>query len=70
MGFLSPALLAGAGLIVVPIILHLIMRRQPQRITFPALQFLKQRQQANRRRLNFRHLLLLALLSFFARTES
>ena len=61
MGFLSPALLAGAGLIVVPIILHLIMRRQPQRITFPALQFLKQRQQANRRRLNFRHLLLLAL---------
>ncbi|TWU28111.1 vWA domain-containing protein [Bythopirellula polymerisocia] len=61
MGFLTPALLAGAGLVVVPIILHLVMRRQPKQVTFPALQFVKRRQQANRRRLNFRHLLLLAL---------
>lgn len=61
MGFLTPALLAGAGLIVVPIILHLVMRRQPKQITFAALQFVKKRQQANRRRFNFRHLLLLAL---------
>ncbi len=61
MGFLTPALLAGAALIVVPIILHLVMRRQPRQLTFPALQFVKRRQEANRRRLNFRHLLLLAL---------
>lgn len=61
MGFLTPALLTGIGLIAVPIILHLVMRRQPKQLTFPALRFVKQRNEANRRRLNFRHLLLLAL---------
>jgi hypothetical protein len=61
MGFLTPALLTGIGLIAVPIILHLVMRRQPKQYTFPALRFVKQRNEANRRRLNFRHLLLLAL---------
>ena len=61
MGFLTPALLAGAALIAVPIILHLVMRRQPRKLKFPALQFVKNRQEANRRKLNFRHLLLLAL---------
>lgn len=61
MGFLTPALLAGIGLIAVPIVLHLIMRRQPRQLPFPALRFVKQRRDANRRRLNFRHLLLLAL---------
>jgi hypothetical protein len=61
MGFLTPALLAGIGLIAVPIILHLVMRRQPKQLMFPALRFVKQRNEANRRRLNFRHLLLLAL---------
>jgi len=61
MGFLTPALLAGAALIVVPILLHLVMRRQPKQLKFPALQFVRNRQKANRRKLNFRHLLLLAL---------
>lgn len=61
MGFMTPALLAGAALVAVPIILHLVMRRQPRRLEFPALQFVRSRQQANRRRLNFRHWLLLAL---------
>ena len=61
MGFLTPALLAGATLIAVPIILHLVMRRQPRQLKFPALQFVRKRQEANRRKLNFRHLLLLAL---------
>ena len=61
MGFLTPALLAGAALIAVPIVLHLVMRRQPRQLTFPALQFVRNRQQANRRKLNLRHLLLLAL---------
>ena len=61
MGFLTPALLVGALFVAVPIALHLIMRRQPQRLVFPALQFIRQRQQANRRRLNLRHWLLLAL---------
>jgi hypothetical protein len=61
MGFLSPALLAGAALIAVPVILHLVMRRQSRQITFPALRFVQQRRESNRRRLQLRHLLLLAL---------
>ncbi len=61
MGFLTPALLGGAALIAVPIVLHLVMRRQPKLVQFPALQFVRKRQAANRRKLNFRHLLLLAL---------
>lgn len=61
MGFLTPALLAGAALVAIPIALHLVMRRQPRKLQFPALQFVRKRQEANRRKLNFRHLLLLAL---------
>lgn len=61
MGFLTPVLLAGAALIAVPVILHLVMRRQPRQVEFPALQFVRQRQEANRRRMNLRHWLLLAL---------
>jgi hypothetical protein len=54
-------LLGGAALIAVPVILHLVMRRQSRQITFPALRFVQQRREANRRRLQLRHLLLLAL---------
>lgn len=61
MGFLTPALLGGATLIALPIILHLVMRRQPRQLVFPALQFVRQRREANQRRLNLRHWLLLAL---------
>lgn len=61
MGFLTPALLAGATLIAIPVILHLVMRRQPRQFEFPALQFVRQRQEANRRQVNLRHWLLLAL---------
>lgn len=59
MSFANIILLAGAALISVPILLHLLMRQQPRRIVFPAVRFIKQRQQSNRRRLRFRHLLLL-----------
>jgi hypothetical protein len=61
MGFVTPALLAGAALIGVPIVLHLIMRREAQRFTFPALRFVEQRRLLNQQRLRLRHLLLLAL---------
>ena len=61
MGFITPALLGGAALVAVPLLLHLVMRRQPRKLVFPALQFVRKRQQANRRRLNLRHWLLLAL---------
>ena len=43
MGFVTPAVLAGAALIAVPSVLHLIMRREAQRIKFPALRFVQQR---------------------------
>lgn len=61
MTFLNLSLLAGFGLITVPIVLHLIMRRQPKQFEFPALRFVKRRQFANTQRLQLRHLLLLAL---------
>ena len=61
MGFVTPALLAGALLVAVPIALHLIMRRQAQQLVFPALRFIQQRKTLNQHRLQLRHLVLLAL---------
>ncbi|MFV2066326.1 MAG: BatA domain-containing protein [Pirellulales bacterium] len=63
MGFVTPALLAGSFMVVVPIAIHLAMRRRPRRIEFPALRFLTGAQEQNRRRLRLRHLLLLLLRS-------
>ena len=59
--FLTPLLLAGAGLVAVPLILHLLMRQRPVPREFPALRFLRSRAVANRRRLRLQHLLLLAM---------
>jgi hypothetical protein len=59
MNFQNGILLSGAALVAVPIILHLIMRRQPKQLVFPAVQFIRQRELTNKRRLRFRHLLLL-----------
>lgn len=59
--FMNPALLTGMSLAAVPIILHLIMRQKPRKLVFPAMQFLRTRHQANTRRLQLKHLLLLAL---------
>jgi len=61
MSFVAPALLGGIALIALPIALHLIMRRRPQHLTFPAMRFLQQRAESNRRQLRLRHLLLLFL---------
>jgi hypothetical protein len=61
MGFVTPALLGGALLIGVPIVLHLVMRREPRHLVFPALRFITQRQTLNQHRLRLRHWLLLAL---------
>jgi hypothetical protein len=61
MGFLTPALLGGVALVAIPIALHLVMRRQPKELVFPALRFVQQRRDANRRRMKLRHLALLAL---------
>jgi len=61
MTFVNPWLLAGASLVAIPIVLHLIMRRKPQHFEFPALRLVQDRHDVNRRRLRLRHLLLLAL---------
>ena len=61
LSFLTPMLLAGAALVAVPLVLHMIMRRKPVKREFPALRFLKERAIANRRRLRLNHLLLLFL---------
>jgi hypothetical protein len=61
MGFMTPALLAGAALIALPIALHLIMRRESKLLKFPALRFVEQRRLLNQHRLRLRHLILLAL---------
>lgn len=61
MAFVNISLLAGALLIAVPILLHLLMKQRPQPYVFPALRLLKLRQLANQRRLQLRHLLLLVL---------
>src|SRR5438270_9556085 len=61
MTFVFPVLLGGLVLAGVPILLHLIMRQKPRTLAFPAFRFLVQRQRTNLRKLQLRHLLLLAL---------
>ena len=55
MGFVTPALLGGAALIALPIVLHLIMRREAKLLKFPALRFVQQRRSLNQHRLQLRH---------------
>ncbi len=54
-------LIAGAALVGLPILLHLIMKQEPKRLTFPAFRFLKQKLKTNQRKLRLRHFVLLAL---------
>ena len=60
--FIHPAMAAlGAGLIAVPIIIHLINRLQYRKVRFAAMEFLLQSQQRNRKRILMEQLLLLLL---------
>lgn len=61
MTFIHGYLLGGLLLAGVPILLHLLLRQKPKRLTFPAFRFLKARQRTNQRRLRLQQLLLLAL---------
>src|SRR5262245_1246580 len=54
-------LIAGAALVGLPILLHLIMKQEPKRLTFPAFRFLKQKLKTNQRKLRLRYFILLAL---------
>ncbi len=61
MAFVNFSLIFGGLLLAIPIVLHLVMRQQPKQLVFPALRFIKQRRDANRRKLQLRHWLLLLL---------
>lgn len=61
MSFVHVSLLAGTALVTLPIVLHLIMRRRPRHLEFPALRFVRRRHETNRRQLRLRHLLLMLL---------
>src|SRR6266436_5551350 len=63
--FLNPGnLLAGAALVSLPIIIHLINRMRFKRVRWAAMEFLLKSQKRNRRRLILEQLLLLALRCF------
>ncbi|GAB6185938.1 BatA domain-containing protein [Thermopirellula anaerolimosa] len=62
MAFVTPLFLwIGTALVGIPLVLHLVMRRQSRRVTFPALRFVRNRFQVVRRRLRLRHWILLIL---------
>jgi hypothetical protein len=61
MAFVNISLLLGGLLAAIPVVLHLILRPQPKRVPFPALRFLRERRDSNRRQLQLRHWLLLFL---------
>ncbi len=61
MTFLHYSLIAGLGLMVVPLLLHMLGQRQPQLVDFPALKFVRQTTREQGRSWQLRHLLLLML---------
>jgi len=58
---MNAILIAGAALVGLPILLHLIMKQEPKRLNFPAFRFLTQKLKTNQRKLRLRHFLLLAM---------
>ena len=60
-GFLHPWLLAGLAAAGIPILLHLVARREPPTVVFPAVRYLVTTTQENQRRLKLQHWLLLLL---------
>lgn len=61
MNFLHLSLMAGLAAMAIPVALHLLSRRQPKSIAFPALRFVKQTVAQQRGSWQLRHFLLLCL---------
>ncbi len=61
MTFLNASLLAGLLAAAIPIAVHLMSRRQPRRVVFPATRFLKNQLESSRTRLRVQRWWLLAL---------
>ena len=61
MTFLHPLALLGLAAAAVPALLHLLQRRIPPEVDFPAVRYLSEAERESARRLRLRHLLLLIL---------
>ncbi len=61
MTFAAPWVLAGLVLAGIPILLHLLARREPPTVPFPATRYLADAAKLHQRRLKLQHLLLLLL---------
>ncbi|MFV0443880.1 MAG: BatA domain-containing protein [Planctomycetaceae bacterium] len=61
MTLLNPALLSGLLLVLAPVVLHLLLKRKPKPLVFPALRLVMQRRKQNLKRLQLRHIWLLLL---------
>lgn len=61
MSFLNATLILGTLAAIVPIVLHLIARREPRKVVFPSIAFLTKRFESNRSRLRVRRWWLLAM---------
>jgi hypothetical protein len=57
--FLQPWVLLALPLATLPLLLHLVQRRDPPSVVFPAVRYLRQVSEEHQRRLRLRHLLLL-----------
>lgn len=58
-GFLHPWALAGLAATAIPLLLHLLARREPPTVLFPAVRYLVTTTREHQRRLKLQHLLLL-----------
>ncbi len=58
-GFLHPWALVGIAAAAIPILLHLLARREPPTVVFPAVRYLVTTTREHQRRLKLQHLLLL-----------
>ena len=61
MGFLNPFFLLAAAAVAVPLFLHLFHRQETERVSFPALRYLKRTEKDHARRIRLRQLLLMLL---------
>jgi hypothetical protein len=61
MTFLEPLALLGLAAASLPALLHLLQRRQPQTVVFPAVRYLTETEERHSRRLKLRNLFLLVL---------
>ena len=61
LSFLTPLFFAGLAALLIPVLIHLVHRPNPQGMAFPSLMFLRQIEYRERRRLRIHHWWLLAL---------